>query len=160
MYAGMVDFYKHNLWANLGLLDACADLTDEQLDASAPGTYGRIRDTLLHLVGAEERYLMRLTGEQPESPLGSDAFPGVAVLREHARRSGEGLIAFANAVDPTQIVRGTYRDKPYELPVMVLLMQAINHATEHRSHIATVLSQMGIQPPDLDIWAYDEATRG
>ena len=66
MNDGLVDFYKHNLWANLGLLDACAPLTDEQLQASAPGTYGPIRDTLVHLFRAEDSYLARLMGRQPE----------------------------------------------------------------------------------------------
>jgi uncharacterized damage-inducible protein DinB len=160
MNAGLVDFYKHNLWANLHLLDACVHLTDEQLDASAPGTYGRIRDTLVHLFRAEEGYLARLMGRQPEDSLRLGEFPGIETLREHARRSGEGLIAVADTVDPAQILRGTYRGEPYEMPVMVPLMQAINHATDHRSHIATVLSQLGMQPPDLDVWAYDEATRG
>jgi uncharacterized damage-inducible protein DinB len=35
MNVGLVDFYKHNLWANVGLLDACAHLTDEQLQTSS-----------------------------------------------------------------------------------------------------------------------------
>lgn len=160
MTAGLVDFYKHNLWANLGLLDACATLTDEQLQASAPGTYGRISDTLTHLCRAEESYLFRLTGRQTEDALRLSEFPGIPTLREHARRSGEGLIAFAETVDSTQIVRGVYHDEPYELPVMIPLVQAISHATEHRIHVATVLSLIGIEPPDLSVWAYDEAMRG
>lgn len=121
MNAGLVDFYKHNLWANLLLLDACAPLTDEQLDASAPGTYGRIRDTLVHLFRAEERYLVRLTGQPPESPLRRGEFPGIATLRAHARRSGEGLIAVTDTVDPAQILRGTFDGEPFEMPVIVPL---------------------------------------
>jgi uncharacterized damage-inducible protein DinB len=160
MNVGLVDFYKHNLWANLRLLDACAHLTDEQLDASTPGTYGRICDTLVHLFRAEDSYLARLTGRQPEDSLKVGEFPGIETLRAHARRSGEGLIAVADTMDPAQILRGTYRGEPYELPIMVPLMQAIHHATDHRSQIATVLSQLGLEPPDLSVWAYDEAMRG
>jgi uncharacterized damage-inducible protein DinB len=160
MNAGWVDFYKHNLWANLRLLDACALLTDEQLAASAPGTYGRIRDTLVHLVHAEESYLTRLTGQEPESQLHLGEFPGIQTLREHARRGGEGLIAVAERVDPAQVLRGTYRDEPYEMPAIVPLMQAVYHATDHRCQISTVLSQLGVQPPGLSVWEYDEATRG
>jgi uncharacterized damage-inducible protein DinB len=160
MNDGLVDFYKHNLWANLGLLDACAQLTDEQLHTSAPGTYGPICDTLVHLFRAEDSYLARLTGRQPEDLLRVGDFLGIESLREHAHRSGEGLIAVAGTVVPTDIVRGTYRGEPYELPVMVLLMQSIHHATDHRSQIATILSQLGIEPPDLSVWAYDEEMRG
>ena len=32
MTARLTDFFRHNLWANERLLDACAPLTDEQLD--------------------------------------------------------------------------------------------------------------------------------
>jgi uncharacterized damage-inducible protein DinB len=160
MNVGLVDFYQHNLWANVGLLDACAQLTDEQLNASAPGTYGRICDTLVHLFRAEDSYVARLMGRQPEDLLRVGEFPGIEILREHARRSGEGLITVADTADPAQVVRGVYRGEPYELPVIILLMQAIHHATDHRSQIATMLSQLDIKPPDLSVWAYDEALRG
>jgi uncharacterized damage-inducible protein DinB len=38
-----------------------------------------------------------------------------------------------------------------------LLTQAINHSTEHRAQIATILTQQGIEPPDMSGWAYMEA---
>ncbi|MCP4140149.1 MAG: hypothetical protein GY755_07650 [Chloroflexi bacterium] len=33
-----------------------------------------------------------------------------------------------------------------------------NHAIEHRSQIMTILTQLGIQPPDLDGWTYFDET--
>lgn len=159
MNAGLEYFYQHNLWANLKLLDACAGLTDEQLAAIASGTYGSIIRTLTHLCGAEERYLSRITGQPPEDEIRQGEVRDIAALREHARRSGEGLIAVATSTDPALILRGTFRGEPYALPVIVVLTQAINHATDHRCHIATILTQLGIQPPELDVWAHDEATR-
>ena len=50
MVSLLVTLYEHNTWANLRLLDFCAGLSDEQLDASAPGTFGRACDTLVHIV--------------------------------------------------------------------------------------------------------------
>src|SRR5712692_7259404 len=92
----LVELYRHNLWANLKLLDLCNGLNDDQLDLNAPGTYGRVRDTLVHLVAAEGRYLAELGGGQPDHPVREDGpFPGVAALREYAERSGEWLIKFA-----------------------------------------------------------------
>jgi uncharacterized damage-inducible protein DinB len=40
------------------------------------------------------------------------------------------------------------------VPKTILLTQAINHATEHRAQIMAILTQLGIQPPDLDGWSY------
>ena len=45
----LTTLFNHNLWANLRLLDVCADLTDEQLDSTLDGTFGSIRDTWQHI---------------------------------------------------------------------------------------------------------------
>jgi uncharacterized damage-inducible protein DinB len=36
------DFYRQNEWANLTLIEVCRALDDEQLNATAVGTYGSI----------------------------------------------------------------------------------------------------------------------
>jgi uncharacterized damage-inducible protein DinB len=33
-------------------------------------------------------------------------------------------------------------------------MQAINHATEHRTQISTIITQLGLEPPDMAGWQY------
>jgi uncharacterized damage-inducible protein DinB len=96
----LVELFRHNQWANLRLLAACSDLSEEQLDASAAGTYGHIADTLVHILAAEE---------------------------------------------------------PYSIRAVVPLVQAIHHATEHRTQVLTILSQLGIEPPDLSGWAFGDA---
>ena len=159
MTAALVELYRHNLWANLRLLDACTGLGDEHLDASAPGTYGRVRDTLVHLFAAEERYVALLSDQRPERPLSErDPFPGFEELRERARRSGEALIEIAGQTPADRVLRGTWRDGPYAIKATVPLVQAINHATEHRAHVMTILTQRGVGLPDIDGWAYEEAT--
>jgi hypothetical protein len=84
---------------------------------------------------AEERYVIRLAGRQPpESPLrGSQGFPGIKELRARAQRSGEELIEIAEILRSTKVLRGLWRGEPYEMPAMVPMVQAINHATEHRA---------------------------
>ncbi len=155
MNEALAEFFKHNLWANLRLLNACTPLNDAQLDASAPGTYGSVRDTLVHLVGAEQRYVARLRGQDPEDTVReTKGFPGLDVLRESTRRSGEALVGIAEQFDPKQVLRGTWRGEPYELRAVIVMIQAINHATEHRIHIVGILNQNGIETPNMDGWAY------
>jgi hypothetical protein len=36
------DAFRHNAWATVRLIDACAALTSEQLATDVPGTYGSI----------------------------------------------------------------------------------------------------------------------
>jgi uncharacterized damage-inducible protein DinB len=42
------------------------------------------------------------------------------------------------------------------VPASLILTQAINHATEHRAQVTTILTQQGVEPPDLSGWAYVE----
>ena len=41
----------------------------------------------------------------------------------------------------------------------VVMVQAINHATEHREQIKSMLSALGVTPPDIDGWSYAEVTK-
>jgi uncharacterized damage-inducible protein DinB len=161
MATTLEELFKHNQWANLRLLDACAGLTEAQLAGSAPGTYGAIHETLVHISAAEERYVALLTGVQPEDSLRESAgFPGIPELRARVRRSGEQLLAAAARTPPEQILRGTRRGEPFAIRAVVPLVQVINHATEHRSQVMTALSQQGIEPPVLDGWTYGKDVLG
>jgi len=154
----IVDLFGHNTWANLRLLDACASLTEEQLDANVPGTFGAIRDTLLHIVGAEVSYVARVTGRRPENPPVRGQFPGIDKLREGAQWTGEELLQMALGAGVDDIVHEEWRGKKASYPLTALLTQAINHSTEHRAQIATILTQQGIEPPDMSGWEYMVAT--
>ncbi len=150
----LAEFFRHNVWANQLLLDLCATLTEEQLDATAPGTYGSIRDTWVHLIGAEQRYLAALNGVEPREAGAPPGFPGFDRLRDQSRRSGDGLIDVARRTRPNRIVRGVRAGEPFAIPAAIFLMQAIDHGTEHRTHIRTILTSLGIEPPNLDAWAF------
>ena len=154
----LAQFFRHNLWANLALIDFLATVPDEVLETSVPGTFGSIRETLMHVVGAEERYLARVTGgPDRRNPTLEETDPDLATLRERVRQSGEGLVAYAASVVGDPVLHETWDGVPHELPVSLRLVQAINHATDHRTQIKTALTQAGFDPPELDGWTWDEA---
>jgi len=152
----LVSLFRHNLWANLTLLDACAALDEAGLATAAVGTYGTIYDTLRHIVGAEQGYLVHLTGRRPERRITREDRPDVATLRELARQTGVALIAVAAAATPDDVATLHWDDKRWPYPFGLILNQVINHATEHRAQVMTILTQLGIEPPDLSGWTYAE----
>ena len=155
----LVEAFRYNKWANLHLLDVCARLTDEQLQLTAPGTYGTIAATFLHLLAAEQRYLRRLGAGEPQINERDDPFPGIAALREHATRSGDKLIEIAPNVSPDEAHESkTGREGPIMLHSGVVVIQALHHGNDHRTHICTILGHHGIEYGDMDVWAYGEAT--
>ncbi len=150
----LTTLYHHHRWANLRILERCAGLSDEQLGATLLGTFGSIRDTLQHIVTAERSYFSRISTGQPyRHP--KDAAPlTLAEMTEWARTSGAGLIEWAPRVQAGDTVQIDWDGVLRDVPKTILLTQVINHATEHRAQIMAILTQLGIQPPELDSWSY------
>lgn len=147
----LAHMFRHHLWANMGILDACDGLAYEVLDAKDEGTYGSIRDTLVHLFAAEERYLASIAEYAPKPPLAEGTFPGLVGLRERGRVSGEAFLALAGKEKGDRVISGTHpRFGKFAIPVSTFFAQPINHATEHRAHVCTILTQQGVEPPALD----------
>ncbi len=152
----LVQALRYNRWANLQLLDVCSNLSDEQLQLSSPGTYGTIAATWQHLLAAEQRYLRRLVGFQPQISE-KDEFPSLATLREHAERSGEELINAVGRYDPD----GTTPDGDGGgVKQWLIMAQAIHHGNDHRTQICTILGQNGIEYGGLDVWSFGETNEG
>jgi len=157
MSEGLTELFRHNAWANERLFDACEGLTDAQLDATVAGTFGSISDTLAHIAGAQERIAAALAEtEQVKVSRERDPFPGVAALRDRIRTSSAALVELAGRAEDGATVTTMWRGEDYTLPVWLLLVQAINHATEHRTQVAAILTQQGSEPPGMDGWTYHE----
>jgi uncharacterized damage-inducible protein DinB len=154
----LTTLFAHNLWANLKLLSFCEGLSDEHLGATAIGGFGSIRDTLLHIVGAEVSYVERVNGRLPANPLASDNFPGFAALRDAARWAGDELLQLALSAREGARVRQRPPRQIIEYPLASLIVQAVGHSTEHRTQIAAIITQLGLEPPDMSGWAYMEET--
>lgn len=152
----LAKLFEHNNWANQKIIQVCYDLSDQQLDTQPQSvTKGNIRETLLHLVSAQRGYLALLTlplDERPTTPL------TFGDLLDVAHSSGEGLLRIARGEGSPMDSRLTTRDGHYTEPWVVML-QVINHATEHREQIKSMLSALGLTPPDIDGWDYGIATK-
>ncbi len=150
----LTTLFRHNLWANERLIELCAGLSDEQLDATLLGTFGSIRDTVQHIVSAERSYLSRIsTGRPYRRPAGAPPLT-LAELAEWARASGAGLVEWAPQVQPGDVVEIDWDGVLRDVPKTILLTQAINHATEHRAQVMAILTHLGIEPPELSGWEY------
>ena len=157
MDAPLIEAFRYNKGANLHLLDVCANLSDEQLQLTAAGTYGTIASTLRHLMSAEQRYLRRLEGSTPGINENEPAL-SIASLREHAVRSGDHLIEAARRITPHDTIDEERDGRLMRLKLGVVLVQAMHHGNDHRTHICTILGAHDIPYGDMDVWAYGVAT--
>lgn len=148
----------HNNWANQRLIEACLQLSDDQLDRQPKSAaYGTIRQTLTHLVRAQVGYLNLMTRPVAERKQDKTdlAFHDLA---DAARTSGENLLKLMregeSMADRVETTDG------YWVTPWVVLVQTLDHAAEHRQQVCAQLSDLGLPPPALDGWAFGEALGG
>lgn len=152
--------FSHNDWANEALVDACSRLSDMQLDAEDfEGSYGSIRSTMLHIAGAQERYVQRLSGDQL-SRLEESGAVSFDALRRSLAESGARLAELADGYDLDEDLQLGFMGQDFVAKRWLLFVQAINHATEHRTQVKSMLTAIGVTPPELDGWTFGNAKGG
>ena len=149
------ELFRHHAWATLALIDHCAGLPPEALQASVPGTAGTIHHTLVHLVAADGRYQRRFTGEAPDIQEGMPLDQLRRHFAEQARR-WEQLLDRVDELDVTITAHADWPAAPHARNL--LLLQALHHGNDHRTHVCTVLGAHGLDVPNLDGWEYWRVT--
>jgi uncharacterized damage-inducible protein DinB len=151
----IVEVFRYHCWANASLIRFCESLTPGQLASSALGTYGEVYKTLRHIAVTEQWYVADIRGEQRVDPIASGEAPDVRMLGEYIARSGQSLIEVAAKMSMTDYARWSDRGQDESMLAVRLAIQALDHGSEHRAQVRTILSQIGIEPPEIDGWAYD-----
>lgn len=157
-YLGLV--IGHHTWATLSLIDRCVQLSAQQLELSTPGGYGSIGATLVHLVRADARYQRRILGESL-GPSASGEIP-VATLRSEMEHQAGRWRTIAERVREFDFTLPGEPDEtpPYpevEHAVGLVLVQAVHHGNEHRTHVCSILGAHDLDVPDLSGWEYVRA---
>jgi uncharacterized damage-inducible protein DinB len=145
------DAFAHHIWANERVIDECAALTPEQLSAPVPGTYGSILDTMGHAVRSDVWYLSFFRSDQTPP----DKEMSLAELRSlNAKNGAAWTEVLARDLDPDEEIAEIDEGWEIHSPVGIRLAQVVHHGTDHRSQICTALTSLGIEPPEIDVWAY------
>jgi uncharacterized damage-inducible protein DinB len=150
------DAFEHHVWATLRLIDACLPLSAEQLATAVPGTYGSILDTMRHLIGSDSWYLFVITGGR--TPRIDEDHMSLGELRTAMESNGSAWSqVLAEEVDADRMTVVHLDDgSEYHAPIGVRLAQALHHGTDHRSQVCTAIATLGLEPPDIDLWAFGE----
>jgi len=148
--------FEYTIWARDLLLGVIKKL-DEDAQRKAPkgGVYGSIYDTLSHLDVSEWLWIRRCLGESPTRLPGSEDFASMRVLIDwwnQAHADATSYLGSLTDADLEQEVTYTAPDgKTRTRKVWHMLLQVVNHQTEHRSQIATMLGQMELEVPQMDL---------
>jgi len=149
------NLYDYNAWANARILDTAAKLTPEQLLAPGGASFDSVRDTLVHTMGVQWLYLERWRGRAPrELPAPAD-FSDLAAIRARWDEIERDTQVFVAALDdvwlsaPLSYVN--MQGETWTYPLWQQMIHGVNHATQHRSETAVLLTQFGHSPGWLDL---------
>jgi uncharacterized damage-inducible protein DinB len=150
--------YDYNYWANAKILDTAERITDEQLFALTHDSYGSLHGTLVHTMSAEWVWRTRWLGITPKEPLRNEDFPSLTAIRSRWNEEEQQMRTFLASLsqeDVRRIVQYTnMRGQAYAVPLWQLMMQLVNHGTQHRSEVATILTKLGHSPGDMDMLVF------
>lgn len=152
--------YAYNYWANQRLLDTCEKLTQEQFLAGKGHSNpdASIRDTLVHAMGAHEVWLARWGGVSPTRMLAPQDFGTLALIREYWEQVEQHTNGFVQAVEENileEVMHYTNtRGDAFAYPRWQTMLHQVNHATQHRSEVAQMLTALNYSPGELDMLGY------
>jgi uncharacterized damage-inducible protein DinB len=150
--------YDYHYWANRKLLDVVAQLTPEQFTNDVAGSYGSVRNTLVHVLSAEWGWLDRCGGQPRGERLKAEDYPTLeSVVNEWTRveRYVNDFLAGLEENDLTRVIEFALGNGPKHSVALGDLMQhAAIHAVHHRGQVALLLRSLGYVPGNFDLLFY------
>lgn len=151
--------YDYNYWANASILEAAANLSDDQFVAPGKLSHGGLRDALVHTLTAEWIWRMRCQeGVSPSALLSAEDFPTLTDLRTRWQAEEEAMRAYVASLTDEDLRRTIHytSTEGHSLSFMLwqILVHLVNHGTQTRSEAAILLTECGYSPGDLDLVLY------
>jgi uncharacterized damage-inducible protein DinB len=166
MSAALVrDLYEYHRWANRRLFDLAGALGEEACgrELGAHFSVPTLTRMFAHIYGADAVWLHRWKGA-PASVPPYPALPSMAVVRATWDPLEAEQRAFVNGLADGDLQRSVeYKNtqgQAFRAPLGVLLHHVTNHATHHRSEIATMLTIISGSPPDTGINTWELVRTG
>jgi uncharacterized damage-inducible protein DinB len=160
------NLYDYHRWANRRLFDAAAALGEDTAGKAVGKQFSvpTLRGMFAHVYGADWIWLERWKGAAPTRiPTGAD-FATMAELRKSWDAFEPGQRRFVEDLSPDDLQRVlSYKGtggKTWSAPLWQMLQHVANHATHHRSEIATMLTMVSGSPPPTDLIVHQRIMSG
>jgi uncharacterized damage-inducible protein DinB len=152
------ELVNYNYWARDRILDAAQPLTPDQLAAPMPGNYSTLRSTLVHTMWVEWLWLSRLQGSSPMLSWNDADYPTVEAIAARWREVEPDVRGYVEGLTDQDLMRTiaytNTRGLAFENQAWQLLVQMMNHGTQHRAEAALQLTAFSRSPGDLDFTFY------
>ena len=153
--------YRYDRWANELVFDSASKLTEEQFTKDMQSSHRSVRDTLVHIVGAEWIWLKRWLGTSPKSFIDPAEFPDVASLTAKMKEVERDQMEFIDKLTDqglAEVIAYTnMKGEPWEYPLGHLMQHLVNHSSYHRGQVTTMLRQLSAEVVSVDLLYFFDA---
>jgi uncharacterized damage-inducible protein DinB len=160
----LATLYDYSTWANAKLFRAMADLSAEAFVQPVAGSYGSVRNTLVHVMSTEWGWTSRCGGPPRPAKLNAADFPTPESVAKTWQTVEGHVRSFLASLSDDDLARevsypgsgGATR----AMPLVELMHHAILHAMHHRGQVALLLRELGVAPGNVDLLFYYAERRG
>ena len=150
--------FDYSYWANRKLLGVLSQLTTEQFTQSVAGSYGSVRNTMVHMLSAEWGWLDRCGGAPRGPALDAADYPTLASVVDQWKQVEGSVREFLSTLrdeDLDRVVEFAIGSGPrHAMRLGDLMHHAANHGVHHRGQVALLLRGLGFTPGNFDILFY------
>src|SRR5215813_7500015 len=154
--------YEYHSWANRRLFDVGIALGEDvpARDLGKQFSFPTIKAMFTHIYAADFLWFQCWKAVTPVRRLRDNDFPTLAAVRAPWDEFEKEQTAFIETLRPgdlgrtIEFVSVAYPrpdGRPYRLPLWTALQHVANHATHHRSEIATMITMVSGSPPGTDL---------
>jgi uncharacterized damage-inducible protein DinB len=155
--------YVYGYWANGKLLRVVSQLPPQQFTQVVAGSYGSIRNTLVHVMSAEWGWLDRCGGPARGPALKPDDYPTVESLVDTWSTVEANMREFLSKLNDDDLARtvefSNPRGEKRSMVLGALMQHGANHGVHHRGQVALLLRMLGHVPGNVDLLFYDAEKR-
>ncbi len=149
----------YNYWARDRMLAAVAKLLPEGYAKPMANSFASVRDTVVHIYGAEWVWFSRFKGESPTGLPHVSGYPDLPSLKKawgEVEAGWRSLVANLDDDNVSTVIRfKTLNGHDAQSPLGEMIQHVVNHGTYHRGQVTTMIRQMAAEPPEsMDLIFY------
>jgi uncharacterized damage-inducible protein DinB len=152
-------FYNYHFSENRKIWDTyITSLSQQQFTQDAPYSVGSLRNQIVHLMSVDDTWFSGLRGVDIPESLNPADFDDRARIRAHWDKVEHNMRSYLAQLNDDMLF-----DKPFSegedehLIVWQVLLHVVNHGSDHRAQILSLLHDLGVKtgPQDYIFYVYD-----